>query len=262
MKTIINTLIILYVGINFTFCQSSSIEKNIINPILIDKSSLSGVGLQKITLKDTPERDFYQKNLYRGKDFSVYIVSSESWIVPFEKFWFDEFIYILNGKSKVHTEDKVYEFKSGEYFYAPKGFKGEWEVIAGQHPHCELSIISNQRSDSAAINNYTEPALFDKNLLSGTHFSFNESGIHKDIIMEGSELSMYLFAEELSERNINKNEKEKLIHILSGQLTLRTLDGFETTFFTGDYFILPEGYQGKWICQGHGYVKYITIEKS
>jgi len=67
------------------------------SPFLLDKSTLSGVGLQKIDLKNEPEKIFHQKRLVRGDELSVYVVSTQSWVNKIEDYSFDEYIYMLHG---------------------------------------------------------------------------------------------------------------------------------------------------------------------
>ena len=125
--------------------QTDSVE--IIKPILLDKEALSGIGLQKIELKKEPERAFFQRNLFRGEDLSIYIVSSESWKTSFDNFSFDELVYILNGKAKVKPEGgEEQTFNSHEFLSVPKGYSGSWEVLAGDNYHYELSVIATKRA--------------------------------------------------------------------------------------------------------------------
>jgi len=237
-------------------------DKEVVKPILLDKSVLSGVGLQPIKLKDTPERKFFQKRLYGGKEISVYVVSSESWTVPFEKFWFDEFIYIFNGKARVGANGKDYHFDTGEYFFAPKGFPGEWEVKAGEHLHYELSVISNKRADSTAVSRYSSPMALDKSVLSGTAIKLNEQGLYEAILADGIELTIKLKAEAPRSLKLEKAPKEQLICVLSGQLILKDNSGAESRYFSGDYFVIPPNFTGAWKSEGHSLVKYICVYKT
>ncbi len=237
-------------------------QEPVTKPIRLDRAALSGIGLKQIQLKDTPERQFFQKRLYQGKTISVYVVSSESWTVPFDKFWFDEFIYILNGKARVQANGENHYFQSGEYFFAPKGFPGEWEVQAGDHLHYELSVITNQRADSTAVSKYTTPQLLDKTELSGITIALDEHGHYERVLMDGVELLIRLQAEAPRDVVLTTPEKEKLICLLSGQLELTATDGTSELFYSGDYVVIPPGFTGQWISQGHSIIKYITIEKS
>ncbi|MDT0605715.1 cupin domain-containing protein [Croceitalea rosinachiae] len=230
--------------------------------IPLDKSVLSGVGLKKLSLKDEPEKEFYQKRLYHGDDISIYVVSTEAWNNDFRNFWLDEFVYMFHGQAVVKPQKgKVQLFNSGDYFFAPKGYTGEWEIKTGNNLHYELSVISTTRADSTLISENIEHKLFEKSVLSGVHIQLNDNGKYTEILKKGVELTVMLKAERPSKWQIEP-AKEMLIQLLSGQVTIETLAGTETTFFTGDFFIVPNGLEGIWKSDGHGLIKYLTIEKT
>ena len=256
----LTTIILLFLS-SLLYAQDST-KLEVLRPLLLDKAVLSGIGLQPIQLKDTPERKFFQKQLYRGKEISIYVVSSESWTVPFEQFWFDEFIYILNGEAKVQSEKGEHKFQTGEYFFAPKGFKGAWEVVAGDQLHYELSVITNQRADSTQVSTYDFPQVLDKTKLSGLDIVFDDQGLYEENLFAGVELTIKVKAEKPRSADLAQAQKEKLIGLLSGQITIEDQTGENHVFYTGDYFVLPHNFRGKWTSQGHGMVKYITVEKT
>ena len=243
--------------------HSQAQESQIIKPILLDKEALSGVGLQKVEQKNSPERDFFQKRLYGGREISVYIVSSESWTAPFDAFWFDEFIYILHGKGVVHLEnEEALFFNSGEYFFAPKGFSGKWEVQAGDNYHYELSVITNRRADSTKVSELKTPIHLDRSILSGTEISFDESELYSEVLADGIELDVRLCAEQPRSLEMSTSGKEQLICIQSGMINITDTSGEIHTFYTGDNFVLPHGFTGHWKSQGHSIVKYISVSAS
>ena len=236
-------------------------QNDSLDPILLDKSVLSGVGLKKIDLKNEPEKDFYQKNLYQGEDISVYVVSTETWNNEFKNFWFDEFIYMYHGEVIVKPESgKTQLFHSGDYFFASKGFTGEWEIRAGDYLHYELSVITTKRADSSIISKNLDHQIFDKATLSGANIRLDNEGKYSKVLRKGVELTICLKAEKPNKFDIT-NAKEKLIQILSGQITLTTSKS-EITFYSGDFFIIPKNMNGKWKSEGHGLIKYLTIEKT
>ncbi len=240
--------------------QSKSSEP--LKPILLDKSALSGIGLKKVELKNEPERDFFQKNLYRGEDISVYIVSSQSWPGTMNNFPIDEYVYIFNGKSRAQPKGgKDIFFQTGEHFAIPKGYTGEWEVMAGNQYHYELSVITTQRAPEAKISKAFKPQLFDKNKLSGLNFDLAENETHQEVLFEGDELKISLLAEAPRSISLNESSKEQLIHVMSGQISIKDSEGQNHPFFTGDFLVIPKGFIGKWVSQGHGLVKFLVIEK-
>ncbi|MEO1514929.1 MAG: cupin domain-containing protein [Bacteroidota bacterium] len=237
-------------------------QQDSIAPILLDKSVLSGVGLKKIDLKNEPEKDFHQKRLYQGEDISVYVVSTESWNNKMENFGFDEFIYMYHGEAIVKPEQgKTQLFHSGDYFFAPRGYTGEWEIKVGSHLHYELSVITTKRADSATVPQNLAHELFPKSTLSGAQIELDGNGKYVEILRRGAELTISLKAEKPAKWQL-PSAKEQLVQFLSGQVTITTPGGTKQTFYSGDFFVLPAGLSGTWETEGHGLVKYLTVEKT
>jgi len=233
------------------------------SPILIDKEVLSGIGLNKIDLKDEPEKDFYQKKLFGGDEISVYVVSTETWNNKITSYSFDEYVYLLNGQSLVkslHGPSKA--FNSGEHLFMPKGFAGEWEIRAGSNLHYELSVITSKRADQAKISNDLSYGSIDGSILSGCQITFEDSDVYEEELRKGVELTITLKAEKPREKMDLQENHEKLVHVLSGKIMITDSNDTEHTFFTGDFFILPKGEYKKWVSQGHGMTKYLIVEKS
>ncbi len=257
-------LICLLTGIALS-CPQKGFSQDIAvmsKPLLLDKEVLSGVGLGKVELKNEPGRDFFQKRLYRGEDLSVYVVSSQSWQSQFESFWFDEFIYLFNGSADITPKGEAKQrFNNGDFFFAPKGFTGSWEILAGDHYHYELSVITTKRADSSMRSTEIKPRLLRGFQISGSMITFKENGLFEKELTKGPELSILLKAEKPREAKIN-NAKEQLIYLLSGQLQLTAMGGSEQKFFTGDFFVLPKGFTGIWQSKGHGIIKMLAVQKT
>jgi len=250
------------IGGNILLPSSLFAQEEVKHPILLDKSVLSGVGLEKIDIKSEPEKDFYQKNLYKGDDISVYVVSTETWNNRMDNFPFDEFIYMYHGEAIVkpdHGRSQV--FQSGDYFFAHKGFTGEWEIKSGDLLHYELSVIATQRADSSAIIKGAAHRLFDKSIISGAHITIDESRQYTEVLEQGAELTVSLHAEPPTSRDLISS-KEMMIRVLSGQITIESSDSTNQTFYSGDFFVIPKGLNGAWKSEGHGITKYLSIEKS
>jgi len=243
------------------FAQTDTIK--VISPILLNKETLSGVGLQKVQLKNEPEREFFQKRLFRGEDISIYVVSSETWKTSMENFPFDEFVYILNGRANVQPKDGNQQiFNSYEFFTIPKGFTGTWEVLAGNNYHYELSVIATKRATVENTNTIKTPILLDKSKVSGVDINLNEAGLFKEVLSEGAELTVVLKAEKPRKVDNMIRKKDQLIGVLSGQVLIKNFTGEEKTFYTGDFFILPKGFEGVWETSGHGLFRSIVVERS
>lgn len=231
-----------------------------LKPILLDKSTLSGAGLQKLESKEEPEKDFYQKNLFRGQDISVYLVSTESWINKLDDYPFDEFAYMMHGEALIKPNTgPIQVFHSGDYFFAPKGYTGEWEIRAGDHLHYELSVITTRRSTLEG-NKEDKHVLFDRGLLSAVDMTFNSNGSYRQVLQKGVELTVSLHGVKNQTKSF-VTSGDKLIQLLAGQVTFKHEDG-DQTFYTGDFFVIPTNCKGEWIFEGHGFVKYISVEKT
>ena len=260
MRTILLLSFFLFVQL---VANGQANEKGFSSPLLLDRSVLSGIGLQKIDLADEPEKDFYQKNLFRGKDISVYVVSTETWNNRMDQFPFDEFIYMYQGEALIKPDEgRGQIFHSGEFFFAPKGFTGEWEIRSGDFLHYELSVIATRREDKSAIIQGDQHLLFDKSILSGAHITLNEEGRYAHILKAGAELKVELKAEQPRVNAGFSVDQDQMIQLLSGRIIVITPDNKETKFYTGDFFILPAGCRGNWSSDGHGLIKYLVVSHS
>ena len=144
-------LLVIWLGVVFLGAQETDEPKK---PISLDRSILSGVGLAKIDLKDEPEKDFYQKRLYWGKELGVFVVGTETWTNTITDYPFDEFIYMYNGEAIVKPREGASQiFYAGDYFFAPKGYKGAWEVKGNNQIHYELS----EDNTTLKVNRIFEP---------------------------------------------------------------------------------------------------------
>lgn len=258
MNKIIAICGLFFLSISLCFSQE---ENKTIRPLLLDKSVLSGVGLQKIDIKDEPEKDFFQKQLYRGQDISIYVVSTETWNNKMENFPFDEFIYMYHGEAIVKPKKgQAQIFYTGDYFFAPKGYTGEWEIKAGTNFHYELSVIATRRSRE--VDSTASHLLFNRSKLSAAHIEFDAKGQYEELLQPGVELSIHLKAEKPQSKKLSDPGNEMMIHLLSGQLELIDSDGEKQIFYSGDFFVLPKGFTGDWKSEGHGIIKYLTVQRT
>lgn len=232
-------------------------------PLLLSKEALSGIGLRKIDIKKEPEKEFYQKNLYRGKDISVYVVSTGTWNNVIEQYSFDEYVYLLNGQSIVKPKNGNSQvYNSGDHLFMPKGFKGEWEIRSGSNLHYELSVITTQRADSIKVVKDELNIDFHESHLSGCQILLDDKNYYEEILSKGVELTILLKAEKPNERVLQEPTKEKLIHVLTGKITITDYQDQKHAFYTGDFFVLPPGKYNTWKSEGHGMLKYIVVEKT
>lgn len=220
--------------------------KNIINPILLDKAMLSGIGLKQVDLKDQPNREFYQSQVYKGKEINVFMISSSTASKDFDNFSIDEFVYLSKGSMNFKSEEnKTFLFKTGDFIAIPKGYSGSIETVGKPKYHLELSIISNKRADKEMITQIKHPFTIDKHLISGKNIKLNDNGIYRNVVYSGLEIEIILEAEKPRTTILEHNLIEKCIHVLEGSVAITPKNGKTYTFKTGDFFILPVGFIGK-----------------
>jgi len=240
-------------------------EKPIIKPLLLDKATLSGLNLKSVTNQSQPERRLFQKNLYRGPEISVYVVSSETAEADWDNYGIDEFIYVLNGRARLRPRNgKERFYYPGDFFFAPKGYTGEWETQGGTEFYHELSVIATQRPKEK-VDSLQQPYLVDKMKLAGrgiTPIEQGENEAYKDVLLEGAELDIHLEGELETTKNITTPLKEQLIYIVSGTLNLTPTGGEIQTFYTGDFLVLPTGFTGKWESKGHRLFRSLRVYKA
>jgi len=179
--------------------DNSKPEAKVINPIPIDIKSISGLNLQPVTNQNEPERRLFQKRILRGLDLSVYVVSSETATASHSSYGIDEFLYLINGRARLNPEngDEVI-YNTGDFFVAPKGFKGEWETQGGNEFLIELSVISTQRNEEPVDPNKTLPYLIDKAILSGVGIKPQgspENNSFTNEVYQGPEIVVSIHAE-------------------------------------------------------------------
>lgn len=236
-----------------------------IKPLRLDAATLSGLNLESVTNTKEPDRKLFQRNLYKGREISVYIVSSESASATHDSYGIDEFLYLINGgamlKPKGGTEQNHY---TGDFFIAPRGYVGEWETIGGTDFHHELSVISTRRNKNEIDPNKIQPFAIDKKKLSGIGITKidAEKEIYQDVIYEGHELTIVLNAEAATQKEIRKPLKEQLIYVIAGSVTITDGNGKKQDFFAGDFFVLPAGFMGKWESKGHHLFRSMSVTKT
>ena len=243
-------------GYSVGFAQND--KEEVVRPLSLDRSVLSGIGLKKIDFKDDPDKVFFQKNLYYGPELSVYVVSSGNTVNTMDPFPFDEFVYLLHGSATVASNpEKPATFYRGDYLFAPRGFRGTWEINGGNHYHYEFSVITTKRGENES--EYPEPFKLPVTDLAGLSIQLNDQGTYREVLAEGVEMRVSLQGE--SPREGIWEGPESVIHLLSGQVTLTDPDGASQTFYTGDFLVVPANYEGEWASDGHGLIKYLIVEK-
>lgn len=108
----------------------------VISPIRLDRDLISGYGLEEVPWFDNSVNAKWNF-LFTGKELSVSVFestlkkgdalkrSSKSLVKDFP---FDEFVFVLSGKSVLtDLSGRSQTFVAGDFFVVPKGFNGTWE---------------------------------------------------------------------------------------------------------------------------------------
>ncbi|MTI30749.1 DUF861 domain-containing protein [Cytophagales bacterium RKSG123] len=161
---------------------------------------------------------------------------------------------------------KKYSFSSGDYIIGTKGYQGKWTTVGATKYHLELSVISNKRTDSTQVSAVKNPFHIDKQLISGIGLQGDGKKRRKQTIINevfsGIELDVSLVAEKSREREITYSKKEQMFHILIGMVTITPHGSDPQTFYQGDFFVLPKGFNGTWKAQGHDLFRTIRVMQS
>lgn len=235
----------------------------IINPIALDPGVISGLGLKKVTSSADPDRLLFQKRLYQGEDISVFVVASETKTANWEDYSIEEFIYVINGRARLHPSGEAERFYyPGDFFWVPKGYKGEWETQGGHSFYHELSVIANERAGSSSLN--PRPAIMDKAKIAGIDLTKDRdhAGGFLDLLQLGQDLTISTQSEAPQTLENFVNKHEQLIYIIAGAVSLKAEGGENMHFQTGDFFILPKGYVGSWESEGHKLLRTLRVQKT
>jgi len=244
-----------------TICgaQNSSKSTHLI-PLKLDERALSGLDLKRVINDKEPDRVLHQKRLMRGKDLSVYVVSSETKTASWDDYGIEEFIFVINGRARLNPigSEEVY-FSPGDFFIAPLGYKGEWETQASGEHYYEISVIATKRKEKKGDHAILPVSISDE-LLSGIHIPNNvpEEGFVENV-HTGAQLDVKLIAENSIRNQIIQIDEDELIYIIAGSVKLKDKEGIEQTFFRGDFFMLPAGYKGFKTTEGHSLFRYVRV---
>ena len=238
-----------------------------IEPILVEKEAFSGIGLRSVTNAKEPNRKLFQKNLFRGKDISVYIVSSERAMTNHKDMGIDEFIYLINGSARMKPNGENERFyNTGEFFLAPKGYSGEWETLGATKYHYELSVITTGRTPKGKFGKSKSPYKIDSKKLSGQGLTKIKTAdgkeFYRDELYKGIELELSLEAEEGRQIELPLTTEDQLIYVIAGKVTLTANGGKPKTFYTGDFFIIPRDFKGTWESKGHHLFRSLRVKKT
>jgi uncharacterized cupin superfamily protein len=241
-------------------------QTKLIEPILLDKEILSGLHLEPVTASwAPPERQIFSRTVYSGKYFDVTVMAGSTGKGVFRNYEIDEFVYVINGQATLTTDDGVSQtFRTGDFFMVPKGFSGEWHS-QGNLYYQELIVVMKERSD-VAINGSTRPFLIDKTRLSGlgipkiTWPLDPDREVYREVLYDGTELDVAIVAGATATTKLSEPLSEEFVYVVNGTATLTAPGGQPHKFYTGDFFVVPDGFIGTWTSTGnHLYRELIAI---
>jgi uncharacterized cupin superfamily protein len=244
----------------FIYAQNTVVDSTIIHPISFDKKVLSGLDLKAVQSSTQPDRKLFQKRLFKGEEIGVYLVASETASATWTNYTIDEFIYVLNGRARLKPQNGVDNFfHKGDFFFAPKGYKGDWETQGGASYYYELSVVGMNRSKTEAKNSII-PIHFDKAKLSGLMTAKEKE--FSECLYKGVQLTVILESELPIKRRLIHTAKDVFIQVLSGSVKLTSKDGSHHTYYNNEAFVLPKGFSGTWESYGFEVFRSLQVEKT
>ncbi|MEM9525666.1 MAG: cupin domain-containing protein [Bacteroidota bacterium] len=224
-------------------------------PFAIEREALAGLGLRRVTNSVDPERELYQKMLYRGKELGVYVVSSETKTANWEGYAIDEFVQVLDGRARLQPEGQDNHFYyPGDHFLVPQGYRGAWETQGGNGLYYELSVVGFGEETHTAIS--VEPQCFSRGVVAGNP----PVGANSTDTLQGRKLEVFITQDTSALQRLN-TEAEQLIRVLTGIIRLQNQSGQVWTFYAGDLFVLPSGFNGVWRRVGERAVRCLRVRR-
>lgn len=248
--------------ISLTAIAQESVQPSRVSPVAIEKETLSGLNIPPFKLRLAPEREYYQKTLFNGTDLMIFILASETAENKIEKFAVEEFVYYLNGKAEIKLpEGSQMTFLKGDYIFVPKGFNALWTNHGGSKTHLELSVISKKRAPSNAVSKPTAPFLLDREKLSGFGLSKVSKTETCDVLFKGIEIEIGVRSNTDGFSKTLKLKTDAVFQVLSGAVSVTGKGSSPKTFFSGDFFVLPRGFEGEWKSLGQN-ARTLQIESA
>lgn len=227
-------------------------------PVLLNKEVISGVGL----LRTRPQwadvnRELYTQNVFLGEDIGINVTSSSNAFHDWKNYEIDEFVYVLNGQAIVKSMDgKEYTFNKGDFFVVPKGFTGRWTTQGDKGNFLEIAVYSRNRQRKTDTGN-KEPIRIPDLLLSGMEYPKNR------FVFTGVELMVSLEVQIAgTNRKIVENDSDKMNYILNGMVDVTDLNKGKVSYYEGDFYVLPKGFEGEVRYKGFDVFRELVVEKS
>jgi uncharacterized cupin superfamily protein len=108
-----------------------------LQPVRLNPEHLQGKGLESLVpwpaaMQLRPVATHRIVTWYSGEKLSCMVYDADDGLLQFTDLPYDEFVQILNGTATLTSADGTrHVFKTGDYFVAPKGWTGTWELKGG-----------------------------------------------------------------------------------------------------------------------------------
>jgi uncharacterized cupin superfamily protein len=248
--------------------RAASIPTQSSLPILLDRSTLSGIGLTEV--KSNPSNSTtkaYARTVFSGDLLEVLVRAWSPGIKHIESSAEEEFVYVINGRARLKDDHGAEEvFESGESFIVPKGFSGSWNSEAEQL-YQELVVVTKDRR-SSTTQMATTPIRLNASILSGiglakSTWPYNPTReMYRSPIYKGPELTISVVAIAPDVTHFGGEMHEEFVQVLNGTATL-TPDGHApVAFYTRDMFAVPNGFIGTWSADGNPLYRELAIGRS
>ena len=247
---------VLYFALLLSFSMLKA--QDIIPPATLDKTILSGVGLQRVKPGwAPPERQLHTTPVFSGDDLGIYVTTSNTAFMDWKNYAIDEFVYVLNGKAEVTPlEGEKQTFQKGDFFLVPKGFTGRWKTIETSGDFMEIAIYTKPRAPEISESIAKVPYAFSKSIQSPTELNSSKT------IFKGDELLVSVLTQEKGASQKVKLDTDEFGFILNGMLKVIDRTGKETHYFSGESYVLPKNFEGTLEFDGLDTFKAITVTSS
>ncbi|MDG2091465.1 MAG: cupin domain-containing protein [Gammaproteobacteria bacterium] len=226
--------------------------------VRLDPAAMSGLGLEGGPIRedaDSPVR--YMKRLYEGEKFLVTVEAgngpNNSEVLDIASFFVTEFCYILNGSATfIATDGRTETFYAGDFYVIPRGFAGKM-ITQGNHLYQVMHVVSTERGDPIPG---AFPTLIDRANMAGLGLDPTGFGPNGELEAnvkpqwQGTELTVSVLEVEPNSMDFT-DRPEEFIYVLNGTATLTPVGGEPQTFYSGEFFIVPEGWDGNWTVDGN-----------
>lgn len=111
------------------------------SPKLVDRSAMSGHGLESFVFGPHPELEANRKLIDGGAELTVSVVEVETNSGEFTDMA-EEFVYVVSGSATLTpVGGEPQTFYKGDFFVVPQGWSGTW-AVEGNHLYRELIAVA------------------------------------------------------------------------------------------------------------------------